>query len=415
MQKRKTLLPTYLKGLSTGKYTLRQASESTGYSIRWLSKLKQEYLKNGLDILEHQNKHRIPANKTSQELKNKIIGIYAETYKDVNFKYFCECLEEYHNIKISLPTLRNIMQEAEIKSPFARHCKKSKQVVHQPRIRRENEGDLLQIDGTPFPWFYKFGDKKSYCIVGAIDDATEKITGLYMTEFECLYGYMEMLKQTCRNHGIPREIYSDRCAIFCCTPKSKKNLTVWEELEGLHDSKTQWQRILDELNIRQILAWSPQAKGRVERMWQTLQGRIPQEFFMNGIDTVEKANAFFPKLIEKFNKQFSVKPKKSDSFFLPCPAELNDILVAQISRKADHNACFSFHSYKFAILNCPRIACRKFTLCICESGIFAKVDGKYYDTKILDDIQNVRGDTMPKVVENIIYRYMFAFGKERSA
>lgn len=236
MQKRKTLLPTYLKGLSTGKYTLRQASESTGYSIRWLSKLKQDYLKNGLDILEHQNKNRIPANKTSQELKNKVIGIYADTYKDVNFKFFCECLADYHDIKISLPTLRNIMQEAEIKSPCARNCKKVKQ-VHLPRIRRANFGDLIQIDGTPYPWFYKFGDKKSYCIVGAIDDATDRITGLYMTEFECLYGYMEMLKQTC----------------------------------------------------------------------------------------------------------------------------------------------------------------------------------KYYDTKILDDIENVRGDTMPKVVENIIYRYMFAFGKERSA
>lgn len=102
---------------------------------------------------------------------------------------------------------------------LARLRKKIK--AHRPRLRRENEGDLIQIDGTPFEWFYKSGDNKKYSMHGAIDDATGKITGLYITENECLYGYLEILRQTIQNHGIPREIYSDRAAIFCVTPKNK--------------------------------------------------------------------------------------------------------------------------------------------------------------------------------------------------
>lgn len=416
-KKYKTLLPVYLKGLVSGKYTLRQAAEATGYCVDHLCRLKKKYQVYGLSVLDHKGIGRIPANKTPAALKNKIVALYATPeYSGINFLYFKKCLEKYEGIKVSYTNLCAIMREFGIKSPEAHRTKKSK-AIHRPRVRRECYGDMLQIDGTPYQWFKRFGNNKRYCMVGAIDDATSKITALYITEFECLYGYLEIMRQTCNKYGTPREIYSDRAAIFCCTPKNKKNLTQWEELAGIHDKKTQWQRILDDLNIRQILAWSPEAKGRVERMWHTLQGRIPTEFFKHGCDTVEKANAYLQRFVDDFNAEFGVDAMKPDNFFIPCSADLDSVLTAQIPRKADGQGCISFHSYKFAV-EAPRVRGRNLILHVSEHGLFARFDGdeNFYPVRLLDDyLYSGRDEKMPQVVQDIVYRYMYAYAKEVSA
>jgi len=417
VRKYKNELPHYLTGLVSGKYTLAQASADTGYSIRWLSKLKQRYIKYGETCLDHGNKNKVPHNKTSEALKNKILQLYATDYAGLNFKYFAECLNEYEGINISYPTLRNIMNEAGIKSPEAHRVKKAKK-VHRPRLRRKCEGDLLQLDGTPYQWFNRFGDSNYYDLMGSIDDATGKITGLYMTENECLYGYCEVMRQTLAKYGRPREVYTDRAAIFCVTPKNKKNLTVWEQLAGIHDKKTQWQRILDDLNIHQILAWSPQAKGRVERMWGTVQGRLPFWLYKHNIKTVAEANAAMPRFIEYFNKHFAVVPRnKTETLWRPVHHNLDDILCAQIPRLTDSAGCFSFHSYKFEVLQCTRCACKSIILCISERGITAKIDDKYYPVRLLDGevITDVVSDNCPQVLKDIMYRYLYANQKEISA
>jgi hypothetical protein len=252
-------------------------------------------------------------------------------------------------------------------------------------------------------------------MVGAIDDATSRVTALYITENECLYGYMELLRQTIARYGCPREIYSDRAAIFCVTPKNKKNLTQWEQLAGLHEKKTQWQRILDDLSIRQILAWSPEAKGRIERLWETLQKRIPTELYRAHCDTIEKANIFLKKYVERFNDLFGVEPLSPESFFVPCDKDLDTILTAQVPRRADSHGCISFHSYKFAV-QAPRVCGRDLVLHISERGIYACIDGQFYPVQLLDDfIASGLGETMPQVLANIIYRYMFANAKVISA
>ena len=416
-KKHKNLLPVYLKGLVQKKYTLAQAADACGYSVVRMCQLKKLYMKHGLSVLEHKGKGHVAYNKTPRAMKNKIIALYASPqYSGLNFKYFGECLSNYENIKVTYSNLLNIMAEYKIKSPEAHKIKKTKP-VHRPRVRRANFGDLLQIDGTPFAWFSRFGNNKRYCMVGAIDDATSRITALYITEYECLYGYMEILRQTINRHGCPREIYSDRAAIFCCTPKNKANLTQWEQLAGLHDKRTQWQRILSDLSIRQVLAWSPEAKGRVERMWLTLQKRIPTELYLAKADTVEKANRFLQKYVATFNAQFGVTPARPDSFFLPCTQNLDVVLSAQVPRRTDSNGCISFHSYKFAVI-APRTRCRSLTLHISEHGIFARFPGDpdFYPVKLLDEfVRSGLGETMPQVVADIIYRYMYAYAKEVSA
>lgn len=413
-KKNKTVLPCYVRGLASGKYTLQQAADSTGYSIYWLSKLKKKYLQDGALVFENKNKGRRAWNKIPEQERAHIAGVYADRYKDVNFSYFRECLIE-DGVTISYPTLTSILKSYGQVSPERRKVKKKE--IHRPRVRRECEGDLIQIDGTPYPWFYKFGDNKKYCMVGSIDDATGKITGLYITENECLYGYLEILRQTAASYGLPREIYSDRAAIFCHTPRGN-NLAAWEKLEVLHEKRTQWQRILEELNINQILAWSPEAKGRVERMWRTLQGQLPQWFFNHDIKTVEEANHRLGEYVAWFNKRYAREPAVDDPFWIDAPADLDDILCAQFERTVSKDGCVNFQNTIFYAPGANLYGV-KATVCISERGMFLKykdlyyrlvpVDGEVFETQSADDYN------LPTVVVNIIYRYLYAFGKEISA
>ena len=412
--KHKAVLPTYVKGLYYRKYTLRQAAESTGYSIDHLCRLKKKYALFGDSMFEHGNSRRVPKNKIDPALAQRIALLYSGHYSDINFSYFCRCLEEFEGIKISLATLRKIMNEYGLVSPEA-HKKKKSKPVHRPRLRRECEGDLMQVDGTPFAWFYKSGDNKRYCLTGGIDDATGKITGLYFTEFECLYGYLEVLRQTCASFGVPREVYSDRAAIFCYTPKGPR-LAEWEKLEVMHEKRTQWQRICEELHINQILAWSPEAKGRVERMWRTVQGQLPIWLFKNGISTVEEANRQIGRYIKSFNETYAVAPASDDSFYLDPPSNLADILCAQFPRRADSRGCITFQGTTFYAPSAPDFARRDVLLCINEHGIFVRYMGAYFPLVPTENfVREVVGDRLPQVVINIIYRYLYAFAKEISA
>lgn len=402
----------YVRGLASGKYSLRQAAESTGYSIPYLCNLKKAYKEQGGLIFEHGNKGKPAYNRIPEEKRARIAALYADRYKDVNFSFFQECLRD-EGLYVSYVTLRSILLEFGFKSPEARHVK-ARDKVHRPRVRRECEGDLMQIDGTPYAWFYKSGDTKRYSMMGGIDDATGQITGLYITQNECLYGYLELLRQTAERFGLPREIYSDRAAIFCYTPRGNK-LAEWEKLEVLHEKRTQWQRILEELNINQILAWSPQAKGRVERMWRTLQGQLPQWFYNRGISTVEAANAALPEYIDWFNKKYGRPADVDDPFYIDAPENLDDILSAQFERHLGRNGTLSFQSLLFCVPN-SNLYSVDGLVCISERGIYFKYKGKYWPMVPVDGtVPRVRGDEMPHVIENIIYRYLFAYAKEISA
>jgi hypothetical protein len=410
----KDILPIYVKGLYNHKYTLKQASESTGYSVVHLCRLRKQYEQYGAKIFEHGNSGHIPTNKIDTKLRQRIACIYSASYADVNFSYFQKCLKEFEGINIGLSTLRNIMNEYGLKSPEARKIKKKKE-VHRPRLRRKCEGDLMQVDGTPFAWFYKFGDDKRYCLSGGIDDATGKITGLYFTENECLYGYLEVLRQTCNTYGVPREIYSDRAAIFCFTPRGK-HISNWEKLEVMHEKKTQWQRICEELHIHQILAWSPEAKGRVERMWRTIQGQLPIWLYKNNVKTIDEANKVIAQYIKAFNKSYAVEAADDDNFYIDPPADLNDILCAQFPRRADGRACITFQGTTFYAPDAPDFSRRDVLLCINESGLYVKYMDRYYPLVPTENfVRQVYGENMPQVVVNIIYRYLYAFGKEISA
>ena len=399
-------LAYFLQGLIDGNYTLSQVAHITGYTKQHLCVLKKNYQKKGDKALVNghkglRSKLRIPA-----YIRKRIVDLYKTDFDGINFNFFVKMLNECYDIHYTYRPIYKILTQAGIESP-EKHKKNKKDKVHRPRFRRDSAGDLIQIDATPYQWFAWCGDTSYYTLHGAIDDATEKLTGLCMTENECSYGYYDILEQTINRNGLMIDIYSDRSAIFCITPRNKDNLTIQEQLEGIHQKRTQWQQILDKLHVKQILAWSPQAKGRVERMWRTLQGRLPWYFKHYQIKTMQAANDFLQsKYIDIFNGEFGIDAAKESVWRTP-PANFKDFICSKFERTTDNSGVISFQGYKFSI-KAPDIAKRKVELCIYKDGIKAIVDGTFYPVSLKDNIQDGVDEKMSTSLKNIIYEYMLS-------
>ena len=235
-----------------------------------------------------------------------------------------------------------------------------------------------------------------------------------MTENECSYGYYDILEQTIEKYGLMIDLYSDRSSIFCVTPKEKDKLTIQEQLAGLHEKRTQWQKILTTFHIKQILAWSPQAKGRVERMWRTIQGRLPWYFKHYRIKTVEAANEFLKtKYIDIFNKEFAIERENKGVWRLP-PVNWREIICSKFDRTTNNAGVISFQGYKFQV-EAKDISKKKIELCIFKDSIKALVNGKIYKIRPLEDFTSGIGETMSESLKNVIYQYMYTDAKKLSA
>ena len=261
-------LPEYLEGIVAGKHKQTQVAIWTGFTREHICRLVKRYKKEGAACLVNGHKGKPSPRAIPQATKDKIVAIYKKDFvydgEGTQFSVFRDCLESDYGISYSYRAVYNMLTAAGIDSPEKRRVKRKK--AHRPRQRKASEGELVQIDASPFEWFKRLGDNERYALHGAIDDATGKIVSLFLAKNESSYGYYSLLEQSIQKHGLPASIYSDRSAIFCASPKDKDKLSVQEQLEGVHEKRTQWQRALSDLEIGQILAWSPQAKGRIERL-----------------------------------------------------------------------------------------------------------------------------------------------------
>ena len=293
-----------------------------------------------------------------------------------------------------------------IKSPK----KHRKTKLHHRRKRKEAEGMMLQADGTPFDWFEN-GEK--YSLHGFIDDATGKITGLYMCKNECLLGYLEVLRQTLENYGIPISLYPDKYSVFFPPKKVNDHITIEEQLNGRNKGITQFGRIVEELGIEMFPASSPQAKGRIERLWETLQSRLVTEFRINKITTIDKANEFLPNYIIKYNSKFSVEASSKKSLFLKLPKRYNldELLCVKYERTIDNAGVFSINNSKFQISDKSLPPKTKVQIYLSQKiGLRVKSNNKIYDVKPLELISKDQIDNkslnvhqrLPDVVINLI-------------
>ena len=361
-----------------GDLSRSQAAELAGISERQVTRIAKEVKDLGAGAMLHKNIGNRPANSISTEVEEAILELYSRPeYYRVNFLHFRDALRDRHGILIPYPSLVSILKRHKKESPK----KQKRRKVHKRRKRKEHPGELIQIDASPFDWFR---NGNQYSLHGAIDDAAGEIVGLYMCKNECRLGYFEVMRQCILNYGVPLSLYSDNHTIFK-SPK-KDNLTTEDLLQGKEENFTQFGRAMDELGINIIFAKSPQAKGRVERMWETLQSRLPAEFALDGIKTVEDANEYLSgHIIPYFNRKWAVTAE-SASIFVPLmkDVDIDTILCVKEKRKTDNAGVFSFGNKPFQILDdgFPIISKgQKIDILIgWRIGIMASYNGQFFKT-----------------------------------
>ena len=363
--------------------TNQEAAELLNLSERQVIRVKKGVMKEGPAFIIHKNRGRKPKHATLDETRELIIELKQTKYEEANFNHFQELIEEHEDIQVSYPTVYRILTEAGIKSPK----KHRKRKTHHRRKRKPRKGMLVQIDASPHKWII---GSNSFDLHGAIDDATGEILALYFTPNECMEGYFEIVRQIVSNHGIPTSLYCDRHTIFI-SPKDGK-LSMEDQLEGKTVNLTQFGRAMDELGINIIKAYSPQAKGRIERLWGTLQSRLPVEFKIHGITTIEQANAFLAEFIVKYNKKFGVVPEDDNPVFrsLDSKINLNHILCIKEKRTIIEGSAFSYGGQYYQLIKNDKKASAlpKAKLTVLTSstiGVKAMYSNVVYDTKQLEE------------------------------
>ena len=305
-------------------------------------------------------------------------------------------------MKLAILLLLLYLKRIGIASPRKR--RKSK--AHNRRKRKDCFGDLIQTDATPHPFF--FGDNSECSLHGFIDDATGKVLGLYMSKNECMQGYLEITRQMLSKYGIPSNIYADGSSIFFPV-NNKDEVSIEDQLNGIVEPTTQYGKIMDELGVTLIHAHSSQAKGRVERLWNTLHDRLRTEFRINHITTIDEANKFMINYIPKFNARFAKHAKSKDSKFIKLPnyVNLDYLLSVKHQRTIDASNSFSFNSNTFRIDSKEILHKKRITICISQKiGMKAYYNGKFYDVIPVDTTDNFDNKSSTySIINNFVYFY----------
>lgn len=287
-----------------------QAAQLLGLSLRQIRRLIAKYREQGAPGLVHGNRGKAPNNRLAEALRAQIWELAKEPFKDYNDSHFTEELAEKYGLKASRSTVRRIRREHHQPTPRKHRSPR----YRSRRERRAQAGMLLQTDGSRHDWLEGRGPWLT--LIAYIDDATNQVSGASFRDEEDAAGYFLGLQEICLTQGIPAAIYADQHTIF----QSPAKATLAQELAG-EQPRSQFGRLLDELGIELIAARSPQAKGRVERLWDTLQDRLVKALREAGAANRETANQVLQSFLPKFNQRFQVKPAEAGTAYVPWPKE----------------------------------------------------------------------------------------------
>lgn len=309
-----------LKKVIAGEVTLSAVAIAMGVSYRQAKRLKAQVAAHGARGIVHQNRGRPPANKLPAAQRAELLTLCQERYAGCNDTHCVELLASQDGLEVSRETVRRLRRQAGI-APKRKRRVRAKH--HKRRERKPAAGMMLQWDGSHHRWFGP--EHPACCLLAAIDDATSDAVTLHLAPGETSAAYLTVLRQVVEQHGIPSSIYQDRHGAL------KRNDDSWslqEQLDG-EQEPTQVGRALQELGITPLFAHSPQAKGRVERLFGTLQDRLPAELRLAGITDLEAANAFLPGFLTRHNARFAVAPAEEKAVWrrLPAGADLDRVLA----------------------------------------------------------------------------------------
>lgn len=303
-----------------GRITNRDGAEALGITVRQFQRLKRRVETGGVPALRHRSRGQPSPRQLPAALRATITRLMTTTYVDFNDVHLTEKLREVHRLAVCRASVRRL------RLALGRPAKRPRRA---PRYRRRREpaaaaGALVQVDGSPFAWLGP--QQPPLTLLGAIDDATGAIVGLAFRPAEDLHGYASLFQQLFLQHGLPVAFYGDRLSVFV---RNDPYWTLAEQLAGAQ-SPTHLGRMLQDLGIGYIAAHSPQAKGRIERLWATLQDRLPSELRLRGLRTVAAATAFLPAFIADFNRRFA-RPAAAAPVWRRPPGALERVLSCRYS------------------------------------------------------------------------------------
>jgi transposase len=314
-----------LNELEKGKMVMREAAEVLGLSERHGWRLLAAYREEGAAGLAHGNRGRKPIHTLSEKIRDQVIELAREKYKGFNHQHMAEELVEQEELGLSRSSVRRILLGEGVRSPRTRRAPK-----HRGRRERyAQEGMLLQADGSRHDWLEGRGPWLT--LISSIDDATGKVPFALFRLQEDAQGYFLLMRQIVEKMGRPLAVYHDRHGIFERRPLEQAE-SLQEQRLG-QEPTTQVGRLLKELGIESISARSPQAKGRIERLFGTLQDRLVSELRLAQAKTLEEANRVLQTFLPRFNRRFAVPSAKPGLAYLPIPAKL----------KLDEVFCFKYY------------------------------------------------------------------------
>lgn len=347
----------------------KRACVELGVSLRQIYRMIAGYNALGKEFFIHGNRGRQPKHALSTELKHQIIDLYTSKYWDCSYRFFTELLLKHENISVSESVVRNLLLDEHLISPKS-HKKTKRRVKKQLEELRDNSsskreiekiqanivaledahpsqprsayfGEELQLDASIHLWF---GNSKT-ALHAAIDDSTSQVVGAYFDYEETLHGYYKITEQFLKNYGIPFMIKTDKRTVF----EYKKKSSTSDE----NDTFTQYSYACSQLGITIETSSVPQFKPRVERLFETLQARLPIELRLAGITTIEQANAFLPKFLEEFNKQFALCINNNKSVFVnQVDSETINLTLSVISpRTVDSGHSIKYHNKLYRTLD----------------------------------------------------------------
>ncbi|MDO4805169.1 MAG: ISNCY family transposase [Lachnospiraceae bacterium] len=358
-----------IKKLVESKGNKNAAALKLGITRRQVNRLIKAYKEKGKEAFVHGNRGRKPSRTTSDDVRQDVIDLYRTKYFDANFTHFTELLHEHEGIKLSVSCVASILEAENILSPRVTKAKKKRvkkqlevekeaartrkeaekiqenivavEDAHSRRPRSAYFGELEQMDASPYAWF---GNETTTLHI-AVDDATGRITGAYFDSQETLNGYYHIFDQILHNYGIPYKFFTDRRTVFTYKRKDRAGI---EE-----DTCTQFAYACKQLGTEIEYSSVPQAKGRVERMFETLQSRLPVELRLAGVTGLDEANEFLDSYIDKFNAKFALPVNSTKSAFetQPSDEQINLILAVLTERTVDSGHCIQFMKKHYRMLD----------------------------------------------------------------
>jgi Winged helix-turn helix len=388
--------------LADGRITVEATAALMGLGRRQVFRLRRAFAADGASALRSRKRGRPSNHQHGETFRRSVLALVRQHYPDFGPTFAAEKLASCHGLRLGVETLRQWMI-ADGLWIDRRHRHAS---PHQPRRRRECLGELVQIDGSEHAWFEDRGERCT--LLAFVDDATSRLMQLRFVASESAFDYFRATRAYLEAHGKPVAIYSDKHGIFQVNAK--------EAVSG--DGITQFGRVLSELNIDIICANSPQAKGRIERAFGTLQDRLVKELRLAGISTVTAANAWLPGFITGYNARFGRQPQNAKDLHRPLTSadNLDEILAWREERTVTLNLTLHYDRMMLLLDPTPlarRLVRKKVDVVNYPDGRFAvQFEGMPLSFRVFDKIQTVQPGA---IVDNKRLGAALALVKEQQA